>query len=719
MNHCRPTYYSYEKLPLGFIRLLRIDVEDTNDSNATNRQLYVHLEQQQLDTAEYDALSYAWGPSTLEEADYDAAQIFTTVERCYPVMCSDKIILVTRSLRNALRWVRRSQTPHALKVRRETQPEFRVRFYLWADGICMNQEDQEEKAQQVAIMTKLYERASNVIAYIGESNDQVVRAMRIAIKIGDIMREEASKGTTTELDQKSCERLDLEQISSEEWWDWIILFCRSFFSRTWILQESILGGRRNAVPRKTSNNFIQCGQYSMPLQGLTNSLAVVYAARWQGKVFGKLQDIVDHDKQYARVIQGYTDLSLYTCYRHVLLLTGCSDPRDKIYATLGFVSEWQGLSQSPFPIDYKLSVSEVYCRATKSALSRTGNLDMLCSVRLRDPKALEYGLPSWCPDYDLTVPPGKALPDGIMTELGGVDTSFSATGQSIYSTSLNDKDVSHYRLEARGIRRDVVKAHTKDDHGFTALDLMGHVQILEVLLEFAQRAEQNCLRSSDSPMESIRRTLTKRGYDIEASSPTNTTETSVQGFCMAWAALIDAHIWTREHSLRTLEKAVTKITDLIESIAAINAQNSRYLPSPTRLRQALELRKEHDGHPGRFTYLRDALCFDEPETRVSASSEAPFHEPYDDDHYLPVRISGVMLGRRFFSTQHLNLLGVSHNTLRAGDEVWLLAGSKLPFVLRPKRDGSFELIGEAYVDGLMFGQMWPGDENRLMDITLT
>jgi hypothetical protein len=40
---------------------------------------------------------------------------------------------------------------------------------------------------------------------------------------------------------------------------------------------------------------------------------------------------------------------------------------------------------------------------------------------------------------------------------------------------------------------------------------------------------------------------------------------------------------------------------------------------------------------------------------------------------------------------------------RAGDEIWLARGGRVPLVLRPKEGGRWELVGEAYVHGIMYG----------------
>ena len=61
------------------------------------------------------------------------------------------------------------------------------------------------------------------------------------------------------------------------------------------------------------------------------------------------------------------------------------------------------------------------------------------------------------------------------------------------------------------------------------------------------------------------------------------------------------------------------------------------------------------------------------------------------------------LGRSFFITKK-GYMGLAPPDARPGDAVAVLFGSKVPFVLRPRESGTFELIGETHVQGLMDGQ---------------
>lgn len=64
-----------------------------------------------------------------------------------------------------------------------------------------------------------------------------------------------------------------------------------------------------------------------------------------------------------------------------------------------------------------------------------------------------------------------------------------------------------------------------------------------------------------------------------------------------------------------------------------------------------------------------------------------------------------------------NLFGRAHYSCAEGDDVYLLAGSDVPLVLR--RDGdNYRVVAPAYIIGAMKGEYWPEDESTLETITL-
>jgi hypothetical protein len=64
-------------------------------------------------------------------------------------------------------------------------------------------------------------------------------------------------------------------------------------------------------------------------------------------------------------------------------------------------------------------------------------------------------------------------------------------------------------------------------------------------------------------------------------------------------------------------------------------------------------------------------------------------------------------GRAFVSTEG-GRIGLAPQHTRPGDKVVILWNAGSPYVLRPVGDGSFKLVGEAYVHGLMYGEALVG-----------
>jgi Heterokaryon incompatibility protein (HET) len=89
----------------------------------------------------YEALSYVWGNHG----------------RIKKISCSDRTLLVTPNCLQALRYLRNKNTART----------------LWIDAICINQDNLEEKAYQVAIMGEVYRLAVTVLIWYGEGNWQL------------------------------------------------------------------------------------------------------------------------------------------------------------------------------------------------------------------------------------------------------------------------------------------------------------------------------------------------------------------------------------------------------------------------------------------------------------------------------------------------------------------------------------------------------------------
>lgn len=86
---------------------------------------------------QYEAFSY----NTFDEVDSKTCK----------VECNHKVVSVNQSLGVALRYLRR---PASYRV-------------MWIDGLCINQDDLEERSQQVQVMSQIYNQALRTIVWLG------------------------------------------------------------------------------------------------------------------------------------------------------------------------------------------------------------------------------------------------------------------------------------------------------------------------------------------------------------------------------------------------------------------------------------------------------------------------------------------------------------------------------------------------------------------------
>jgi hypothetical protein len=135
--------YNYEPLvgPHG-IRVLVL--------KGTKTSIEIQLRHFAVSSCTYEALSYVWGDPSL------AASSKATVLDSRGNVAG--WIPLTANLGNALRDLRDSE-----------QLTSKV---FWIDQICINQEDETEKSQQVAMMSRIYTQASRVITYLGPAGPQ-------------------------------------------------------------------------------------------------------------------------------------------------------------------------------------------------------------------------------------------------------------------------------------------------------------------------------------------------------------------------------------------------------------------------------------------------------------------------------------------------------------------------------------------------------------------
>ena len=142
-----------------------------------------------------------------------------------------------------------------LALRRFRQPEADI--VIWADAICINQNNDEEKARQVRLMNGIYLEANRVLICLGEQGALWEGELDMLQRIYSAACATSSNDTRPPMQWISAHQLpDADQ--PDRWEALKLFFRRPWFRRKWTVQECTLA----------KDPVFFCGTWSRPWQWL-------------------------------------------------------------------------------------------------------------------------------------------------------------------------------------------------------------------------------------------------------------------------------------------------------------------------------------------------------------------------------------------------------------------------------------------------------------------
>lgn len=132
---------------------------------------------------------------------------------------------VTKSLYEAL-----SHFRDALEVHKRD-------LHVWADAVCINQDDQEERAREFKKMGFIYSQCLSVRAWLGVPNPEIARGLQSVREFLDSISDLDISECDSELGMNlltSIDATDAVQVVSS------CLFLAPFWERLWTMQEIAL-----------------------------------------------------------------------------------------------------------------------------------------------------------------------------------------------------------------------------------------------------------------------------------------------------------------------------------------------------------------------------------------------------------------------------------------------------------------------------------------------
>lgn len=375
----RGTVYQYDELRGLEVRLVRI----FRKTLETVRCEIIH--ESLAEPPEYTAISYAWGDPD-EKRD---------IEIEHDVLDEDQ-----ETVRKAISFRVTVNLYGALQALRKEDRDVLV----WIDGLCIDQENNKERARQVRLMSRIYGSAAAVAIWLGPEANESNNALRILKKIAE-----------TERSSGDVVGVVASYAGNPEFGSLVSLFERDYWKRLWVVQEVF-------IPDPYIIH-VYCGQYSNTWD--TYKTAATALGRCRSTIDRYFPGNRDHGHHglseqhysFAQVLalQGPTSLpdsGIRNLGKHPLLeiMRLCRDkltanPLDKVYGILGLLPED---IRRDFPVDYKSSVKALYVRIVDHVVSTTKRLDILCEAIHFPLHMSNASLPTWCPDW-YHMPATKAL----------------------------------------------------------------------------------------------------------------------------------------------------------------------------------------------------------------------------------------------------------------------------------------------------------------------
>ncbi|KAK2728188.1 het domain-containing protein [Colletotrichum kahawae] len=326
---------------------------------------------------DYETISYVWGNSS----------------KTHHMVCNGSEIPITESLHGALTCVR---LPHMSRR-------------LWADQICIDQDNVKEKSSQVPLMDVIYRNAGRVLVWLGHDQDGVAGAAFSLI----------TNLAATFADEKK--RFDFDQVHSDsllwgsrpktedEWSPLRALSGLPWFTRVWVIQEI---GTKAPATLFWGDARVEWDFLCSVCQALTDYHHLrMHVDIQTPKIKYMYRRFIEPDRT-SRHANRFSFIYELHRARHLQ----ASDPRDRVYALLGHYAIRNSSNEELRALkpDYNKALEEVYIDVATRNLVGNSTLLTLASVEhnvlpskqvATKISSMDYSsispnkLPSWVPDW--------------------------------------------------------------------------------------------------------------------------------------------------------------------------------------------------------------------------------------------------------------------------------------------------------------------------------
>ncbi|KAI4688087.1 uncharacterized protein J4E84_005015 [Alternaria hordeiaustralica] len=600
--------------------------------------------------ASYAALSYTWA-SKLEGNDYNSNDVLESVD------VDGHETFLHQNLAKALRSIR-----------------LEVPQCIWADALCIDQNNIPERNIQVTLMRQIFSNATNVWAWLGPP----AKGSNLAM---DFLTDLASRADEVDIGPW----LGNEGMHPDTYPTWEglrALMARNWWKRAWIVQEFALA--KDVVficgTRRLSADALEAADHLIFMEFTPSKNERVTALTRAVDINPRVLDPARNLMSLRRRLQQGEQLSALATLQ-MTRLTNATDPRDHLFAKIGLsVTELVQLC----PPDYNAQAEDIWFTFLKEFIRQKQDLYVVYLAGMQPRTHYAYALPSWLPDW------GPSKPQYMLCSLfTGKQWPFfdAASGAAAVATISSEKMEEGIFLRCKGLVVDTVDG-VAGDPWWTATDKPTslrqskckknaygtQVGAFEALLRTVT-AHTNRMGAWGAPPREFNTIFAKRWHELrETTAPYEADEGQPKTQPLPLPFYMRASGFERAwRSMRNLKLDGVELHEHVEA-GLIDAQNKA---------QASSSGSSEEGHEFDF------------------SVPAPFHPLWTALEHS----AGQVCYERFVYTTEGGYLGVGSSTVEPGDKVVVLLGCKVPVVLRPLEKGGYQLIGETYLDGAMYGEM--------------
>ncbi|KAI0552381.1 heterokaryon incompatibility protein-domain-containing protein [Xylaria curta] len=702
----------YSDLPYRHIRTLWVNPETDH-----NNQISCSLQVVDLDShPRFDCLSYTWiNPLGLPESSHEV-QDEKLNPLCEQIVCNGQPLAISRNLLKCLQFFRQKGL-HVQSTDGTASSSFRP---IWIDAVCINQKSDGEKEKQIMMMSDIYACAHQVLIWLGSEDEHSRYATSVVNRLASV-----SEGVhvlqycNLNIDDP-CPRLGImPSISLEEWYSYIALLQRAWFSRVWVAQESYFAKSIVVFCGETEIIWKNLVRSARLLQetGLAEALQELAQSHSNIDETPLDDDLIDSPNPESNTppIHSFSPLKSNINNQFILTVFGgegkkelftlesllsyaryldAGNALDKVFGLRGM---WQNTPAGKrlgnlVPVNYKTSMSVVFMNATYAAICESEDLNILRFVG--QPLSTQFDsseLPSWVADYrrwpqlySINAPKNPSSGDksknGGTLSRGEARTLPSALGADSYGTWRADGCQAWHPID--------LESQSK------CLTVKG------ILFEAVTDIGPFYRQVDDYELYLLLKFL---GATTSLSSP-------YENSCMAWLqTLIAGRYQGKPADLEVVRAFHDLIAVFVKELEeALDFCNREGLPSASDLKRHLEQTKSAIDDLSTSRSNHDVIpTWEEVRRLIEISHKNPDDDAErrrmdSDTNAIRQSFDKAYMGRRVFRTTS-NYWGISSESLEEGDEVYIISGADTPYVLR-KNDRGWCVIGEAYVHGIMHGE---------------